>query len=125
MHYQVYPFAQEKLVSCIYGEIYDVIVDLRPKSISFKTWISVKLDAEKKKQLFIPKGFAHGFLTLSESSEVLYKISGNYSSNHERSLKWDDDSLKIDWPLDNLSPILSTKDKEANLLSSIEKELNF
>lgn len=98
---------------------------MRPYSNSYKTWISVELNSNEKKQLFIPKGFAHGFLTLSENSEVLYKIAGNYSSNDERSLKWDDDDLKIKWPLGNLSPILSIKDKKANNFKSIEKGLQF
>ena len=125
MHYQVHPFEQEKLVSCINGEIYDVIVDLRPRSSSFKSWISIKLNGDEKIQLFIPKGFAHGFQTLSKYSEVIYKISGNYSSKHERSLRWNDDNLKIEWPLDSKIPILSIKDKEANSLNSIEEVLKF
>ena len=123
LHLQLPPFEQDKLVSCLSGEIFDVIVDLRKSSETYKTYISVKLDERDKKQLYIPKGFAHGFMALSKKANILYKISGKYSFSHQRSLMWDDYDLKIKWPSNRFKPIISKKDKLGKSLKHIEEEL--
>ena len=115
LHYQIDPMPQAKLVRCIVGEIFDVAVDLRIKSATFGQWVGVKLSAKNFKQLWIPVGFAHGFLTLSNQAEVLYKTTDFWSKESERSIRWDDPEIAIKWP--NLSlndnsvrPSLSDKD---------------
>ena len=123
LHFQIPPFEQEKIISCISEEIFDVIVDLRKNSPTYKSYISLKLDENENKQLFIPKGFAHGFLTISSNAKVFYKISGSYSYQFQRSLKWDDKELNIKWPLKDLRPILSTRDNKAKTLIELEKEI--
>jgi len=123
LHYQLEPRAQGKLVRCIKGKIFDVAVDLRKGSPMFGKWVGVELSEENKLMLWIPKGFGHGFLTLSEEAEVIYKVSGNeYSPKHERSIRWNDPSLAISWPIDG-EPILSEKDRNAPLLK--DAEINF
>ncbi len=109
LHYQVAPYAQGKLVRVVQGETFNVAVDLRKSSPTFGKYISETLSAENKKQLWIPDGFAHGFLTLSDSSDSLYKVTGFYSSNHERCIIWNDKTLSINWPI-NIEIKLSTKD---------------
>ncbi|HOS44858.1 MAG TPA: dTDP-4-dehydrorhamnose 3,5-epimerase [Paludibacter sp.] len=110
LHYQI-EHAQGKLVRVVIGEIFDVAIDLRKSSRFFGKWVSFTLSAENKKQLFIPPGFAHGLLTLSDSAEVLYKTSDFYSPHDVRSLLWNDPTLAIDWPLTSgQTPILSEKD---------------
>ena len=116
LHYQQEPFSQGKLVRVIKGEIFDVAVDIRKNSKNFKEWVGVKLSSQNKKQLWVPRGFAHGFLVLSEEAEVLYKTDNYYNKNSERSIIWNDPDLNIDWPLKE-SPYLSEKDKNANLLN--------
>ena len=118
LHMQVAPCPQAKLVRCVVGEIFDVAVDLRPQSSSYKMWVGVSLSAENQQQLFIPEGFAHGFLTLSEVADVLYKTNNYWHKESERSLRWDDPTLAIDWPLQKLNgvlPLLSEKDELAPL----------
>ena len=110
LHYQVPPRAQGKLVRVVQGEIFDVAVDLRRDSKTFGAWIGEILSAENRKQIWIPPGFAHGFLTLSESAEFLYKCTDYYSPEHERCIRWNDQKIGIDWPLTAAVPILSTKD---------------
>ena len=123
LHYQIEPMAQGKLVRCIKGKIFDVAVDIRIGSPTFGKWIGVELSEENKLMLWIPKGFAHGFLTLSEEAEVVYKVSGSeYSPEHDRCIKWNDPDIGIKWPLDG-EPILSEKDKNAPLLK--DAEMNF
>ena len=100
LHYQLPPYAQDKLVRVIQGEVLDVAVDLRKSSPTFGKYVSCVLSAENKKQMWIPEGFAHGFLTLSNLSEFLYKTTNFYNSNYERSIFWNDKGLNIDWPLD-------------------------
>ena len=100
LHLQVAPQPQAKLVRCSLGEIFDVAVDLRGGSPSFGKWVGARLSASKHQQLWVPVGFAHGFLTLSEHAEVLYKTSHFWNRDCERSLRWDDPSLSIDWPLE-------------------------
>ncbi|MEJ5348609.1 MAG: dTDP-4-dehydrorhamnose 3,5-epimerase [Desulfosoma sp.] len=113
LHYQMDPRAQGKLVRVVVGEIFDVAVDLRRSSPTFGRWVGVHLSAENKRQIYIPKGFAHGFLALSPWAEVCYKTSDYYSPEHERCLLWNDASLNITWPLHpGQEPILSPKDAQ-------------
>ena len=112
LHYQVEPKAQGKLVRVIHGEVFDVVVDLRKNSITFGKWVGETLSAENKKQLWIPPGFAHGFLTLSDCAELLYKTTDYYSPEHERCIRWDDPEIGIAWPL-TATPTLSAKDLQA------------
>jgi dTDP-4-dehydrorhamnose 3,5-epimerase len=98
LHYQVPPFAQGKLVRVVQGEVFDVAVDIRKSSKTFGQWVGETLSADNKKQFWIPAGFAHGFITLSETAEFLYKTTDYYSKEHERSIRWDDPILDIQWP---------------------------
>jgi dTDP-4-dehydrorhamnose 3,5-epimerase len=116
LHYQLPPNPQGKLVRAAAGAIFDVAVDVRRSSPSFGQWVGVVLSAENHLQLWIPEGFAHGFLTLSESAEVLYKASGYYSPEDEGSIAWNDPEIGIEWPQTG-DPILSGKDAAAPLLS--------
>lgn len=109
LHYQLPPFAQGKLVRVIQGEVFDVVVDIRRSSPTFGQHVSQILSAENKKQMWIPEGFAHGFLTLSQTSEFLYKTTAAYSAKDEGCIIWNDDFLKIPWPL-NLPIKISSKD---------------
>lgn len=115
LHFQVTPKAQGKLVRCLKGSILDVAVDIRPHSPTFKKWLSILISAENKKQLWVPPGFAHGFLTLEPDTEVAYKVTEFYSREHDRSIIWNDSDLAINWNTDD--PILSEKDREAKSLS--------
>lgn len=109
MHYQIAPYEEDKLVRCTSGAIYDVIIDLRPKSETFKQWISIELTAENRKMLYVPKGFAHGFQTLEDNAEVFYQMSEFYHHGHATGIRWDDESFKIEWPIEE--KIISDKDK--------------
>lgn len=111
LHYQLPPKAQGKLVRVISGEVFDVAVDVRKSSPTFGKWIGETLSSDNKKQLWIPAGFAHGFLTLSETAEVIYKTDDFYSVHHERCIAWDDAKVGIKWPL-NGAPTLSAKDAQ-------------
>jgi dTDP-4-dehydrorhamnose 3,5-epimerase len=120
LHYQLEPEPQGKLVRCPVGAIFDVAVDLRRSSPTFGQWVGAELSADNHRQLWVPVGFAHGFLTLSESAEVLYKASGFWSKTCERSLRWNDPELAIAWPLDRLGglePLLAEKDAAAPSLA--------
>jgi len=110
LHYQLEPWEQGKLLRVIAGEIFDVAVDLRKGSKTYGHWAGVVLSMENRRQLWIPPGFAHGFLTLSEVAEVLYKATDYYAPEHERCIVWDDPTIAIDWPLTGL-PVLSEKDR--------------
>lgn len=111
LHYQVEPFAQAKLVRVIEGEVLDVVVDLRPSSPTYGKWYSIRLSAENKRQFFVPRGFAHGYLVLSETAEFFYKCDNFYSKAHEGGLRFDDPQLGIDWEINLEDIILSEKDK--------------
>ena len=118
LHYQVQQ-AQGKLVRVTQGEVYDVAVDLRRSSPSFGQWLGVCLSAENKRQLWIPEGFAHGFLVLSDYAEFLYKTTDYYAPAHERCIRWDDPTLAIDWPLQD-QPQLSAKDQAGAVFHDAE-----
>lgn len=108
LHFQSNPKAQSKLVRCTRGKVLDVAVDIRKGSPTFKSWVAVELTQENQKQLFIPKGFAHGFLTLTKDVEVQYKVDEDYSPENDRSIRFDDKDLNVDWGIDE--PVLSEKD---------------
>ena len=112
LHFQLPPHAQGKLVRCLSGSIYDVAVDIRRSSPTFGKWVGIELSAENKKQLWIPEGFAHGFVVLSSSAEVLYKTNDYWHKECEGSIRWNDPVLNIKWPLEE-SPCLSEKDANA------------
>ena len=116
LHFQVSPEPQAKLVRCIRGEIFDVVVDLRMRSSTFGHWAGLKLDPLEAKQLWIPNGFAHGFLVLSDQAEVVYKVSNYWHQRFERVLHWNDKEVAISWPL-NIQPKLSLKDSQGLSLS--------
>jgi dTDP-4-dehydrorhamnose 3,5-epimerase len=111
LHYQLSPKAQGKLVRVIQGAVFDVAVDLRQSSPTFGKWVGEILSAENKKQMWIPEGFAHGFLTLSDTAEFLYKMTDFYSKDLEQAIIWNDEIIGIDWPMKDVS--LSIKDKSA------------
>ena len=98
LHYQMAPFAETKLVRCTRGAIYDVVVDLRPQSPTFKDWTSTVLSAENRLSLYIPEGCAHGFLTLEDEAEIFYQMSEVYDAASARGVRWDDPAFRIDWP---------------------------
>lgn len=124
LHYQLEPYAQGKLVRCTSGSIYDVAVDLRANSNTYKEWVGIELNENKKSLLWIPKGFAHGFLTLSNIAEVQYKTTDHWYKEYEKSIIWNDPFLKIKWPINELNgmkPILSYKDSNAITIGEAEK----
>ena len=112
LHYQSGEMAQAKLVRVVEGEVLDVAVDLRPDSATYGQWYGIRLSAENKKQLFVPRGFAHGYLVLSETAEFAYKCDNFYSKAHEGGLRYDDPKVGIDWGFDLSQVIVSEKDKE-------------
>jgi dTDP-4-dehydrorhamnose 3,5-epimerase len=114
IHFQHPPMAQAKLVRCTRGAILDVVVDLRAGSDTYKQWISFELSADNKKQIFLPRGFGHGFLTLCDHTEVLYKTDNYYSPERDGAIHWADPEINVDWGISN--PILSEKDSNAPLL---------
>lgn len=118
LHYQVQQ-AQGKLVRVVQGEVFDVAVDIRRFSATFGQWVGTYLSATNKHQLWVPEGFAHGFVVLSDTAEFLYKTTDYYAPMHERCIRWDDPSLAIDWPIDE-PPELSAKDLQGTLLTLAE-----
>jgi len=108
MHFQKEPFREVKIVKCIQGKIFDVIIDLRVESKTYKKWIGVELSADKQKMIYVPEGFAHGFQTLEENTHVLYQMSNWFSPEHEKGIRWDDKDFNIRWPITDL--IISKKD---------------
>lgn len=118
LHYQEKPFAQAKLVRCARGRIFDVAVDIRPESKTFGKYVKVELSEENKYILFIPEGFAHGFVVLSDEAELIYKASGEYAPDYDRGILWSDKNINIDWEID-FEPILSEKDANQPSLKDI------
>ncbi|MGC8764411.1 MAG: dTDP-4-dehydrorhamnose 3,5-epimerase [Brevinematia bacterium] len=123
LHYQVEPFAQSKLVRVIRGKVWDVAVDLRKNSPTYKKYFGMELSESNRLQFFIPKGFAHGFVVLSEFAEFFYKCDNYYNREADRGIRFDDPEIGIEWPLDASELILSEKDKNLPLLK--DAELNF
>jgi dTDP-4-dehydrorhamnose 3,5-epimerase len=119
LHYQINP-GQDKLVRVIAGEVFDVAVDIRFSSPTFGQWVGIYLSAENKKQVFIPKGFAHGFCVTSPFAEFEYKCSEYYAPEYERGILWNDEQVNIEWPIEN--PILSKKDVKNPKFSMIERD---
>ncbi len=118
LHYQIRQ-PQGKLVRVVLGEVFDVAVDIRKSSPTFGQWVGEHLSAENKKQLWVPEGFAHGFVTLSESAEFLYKTTNYYSPEHERAILWNDNDIGIQWPISG-TPLLSGKDAKASTFRDAE-----
>jgi len=118
LHFQNEPAAQGKLLRCIVGEIFDVAVDIRRGSPTYGRWISATLSAANHAMIWVPPGFAHGVLTISDVAEIIYKVTFEYSPNHDRSIRWNDPAIDINWPITN--PILSKKDAEAPLLKDVD-----
>jgi len=121
IHFQQYPMAQSKLVRVVRGAVMDVAVDLRKDSPTYKQWVAVELSAENRKQLFIPQGFGHAFLTLTDDVEFVYKCDNLYSKEHDRNIRFDDPEINVEWGIED--PILSDKDAAAPYLK--DSDCNF
>ena len=124
LHFQKRPYPQAKLVRCIFGEIYDVAVDIRENSISYGEWVGTYLNSSNNHQFWIPEGFAHGFLTISQYAEVNYKTTNYWNKNYEESLLWNDSDISINWPLEllkNETLKISDKDKNAKTFKSFKR----
>lgn len=122
LHFQLNPHSQGKLVECLSGVIFDVIVDLRIKSPTFLQWGGVQLSEKNHKQIWIAKGFAHGFYTLSKEAHVIYKVDNYWKKEYERTIIWNDSNLSINWPLIHEIPEISDKDSYGKKISEISKE---
>ena len=120
LHYQLAPSAQGKLLRVVHGAVFDVAVDVRKSSPTFGQWEGHELSEDNFRQLWVPPGFAHGFLTLSDTADVLYKTTDYYSPELDRSIRWDDPDIGIDWPLNGGTPIISPKDGAAPSLSAAD-----
>ena len=123
LHYQAHPKPQTKLIRCVSGEVFDVAVNIRKSSPTFGEWASIILNDKNKLMVWIPEGFAHGFLSLKDNSEVIYKSSSLWSKKHERSIKWNDKRLDIKCPLEEINcsePEISNKDAEGKLLEDAD-----
>ena len=119
IHYQLEPHAQATLIRVTHGAVWDVVVDLRRSSATFGQWAGLELSAENKLQLWIPTGFGHGFVALTEIADLAYKTTDYYNSDLDRSLRWNDPTIGIEWPIDDL-PTLSGKDRQAPILSDAD-----
>lgn len=116
LHYQLPPHAQGKLVRCVRGAVFDVAVDIRSGSATFGKWVGVELSEDNNRQFWIPPGFAHGFMTLTDIADFLYKTTDYYSSAHERAIAWDDPTIAVQWPTLFVPINLSVKDQAGKLL---------
>lgn len=123
LHFQQPPMAQTKLVRCTRGEILDVAVDIRRGSPTYKKWVAVKLTAENKRQMLVPKGFAHGFVTLTDGVEVYYKVDEYYSPENDRGIRYDDPEINVDWGVRD--PIMSEKDLKAPFLADSDASFKY
>ncbi|WP_099731302.1 MULTISPECIES: dTDP-4-dehydrorhamnose 3,5-epimerase [unclassified Acidovorax] len=119
LHFQLEPWAQGKLVRCVRGAVFDVAVDIRKNSPSFGQWVGAELTEENNQQLWVPPGFAHGFLTLSDTADFLYKTTAYYAPEAERSIAWNDPRIGVTWPETGDSPVLSNKDRDAPRLDDL------
>lgn len=120
LHYQLPPRAQDKLIRVLKGRIFDVAVDIRRGSPTFAQWVGLEISDEKWNQILVPKGFAHGFVTLEEHTVVAYKVSDYYSPDHDRSIRYDDPHINIKWPVTDIEIQLSSKDENAPLLQEAD-----
>ena len=120
LHFQLPPMAQDKLVRCVRGVIWDVAVDIRAGSPTFGRWVGVELSAENHRQMWIPAGFGHGFLVLSGYADFLYKTTDYWVAEYDRAVRWDDSTLAIDWPMAGSAPVVSAKDAAAPTLDMAE-----
>ena len=120
LHYQLPPFAQDKLVRVVRGAIFDVAVDIRKNSPTFGRWLGLEVSAEKWNQILVPRGFAHGFVTLVPNTEVVYKVTERYAPEYDRSIRFDDPAIGIDWPVPAAGITLSDKDRGAPLLADAQ-----
>jgi dTDP-4-dehydrorhamnose 3,5-epimerase len=120
LHFQLPPHPQAKLVRCLSGALFDVAVDIRSGSPTYGHWIGMELSAENGKQLYIPAGFAHGFVTLQPDTMIFYKVSDYYAPDCDRGLAWNDPAIAIDWPLQDKKPILSAKDEKQPYLKDFQ-----
>jgi len=120
LHFQTPPFTQAKLVRCVRGSILDVVVDIRKGSPTFAQHVSVQLDANNWKQILVPRGFAHGFVTLEANTEVIYKVDNDYAPDHDRGILWCDPALGINWGIDADHAIVSDKDKKHPVLAAFD-----
>jgi len=125
LHYQTQPKAQTKLLRVLTGAIYDVAVDIRRGSPTYGQWVGAVLSADNKRQILIPKGFAHGFCTLTPDTQILYKVDNYYSPEHDRGIFWNDPSIGIDWPVTSAQVVLSAKDAQLPLLSEAEVDFEW
>jgi dTDP-4-dehydrorhamnose 3,5-epimerase len=125
LHFQTSPHAQAKLVRCTRGAILDVAVDIRQKSPTYRQWVSAELSAENGDQLFIPPGYAHGFLTLKPDTEVMYKVDAHYAPEADVGIIWNDPTLGIDWPLAGSAPLLSDKDALLPVLADVTADFAY
>ncbi|MDW8847212.1 dTDP-4-dehydrorhamnose 3,5-epimerase [Erwinia sp. MMLR14_017] len=119
LHYQLPPYAQAKLVRCVAGEVFDVAVDIRKESVTYGKYVCAHLSAENKRQMWIPEGFAHGFIVLSDSAEFVYKTTNYYAPDYERGILWNDDYINIPWPIPMES--ISGKDAQAPTLQGADR----
>jgi len=119
LHYQIRQ-QQGKLVRVVSGKVFDVVVDIRKSSDTFGHWVGEILSADNYRQIWVPPGFAHGFVVLADDTEFLYKTTGYYAPEHERTIQWDDPDLAIDWPIEDLSPRLSDKDQQGTPFAQAE-----
>ena len=125
LHFQTPPHAQAKLVRCISGAIWDVAVDVRAASPTYGQWVGAELTASGGEQLYIPVGFAHGFITLTDHAEVAYKTSDYYAPQCDSGIIWDDPMIAVDWPISNVKPILSEKDQKLGLLQDFASPFEY
>ncbi len=125
LHFQTPPHAQAKLVRCTRGAIFDVAIDIRKESPTYRQWISAELSAENGDQLFIPPGYAHGFLTLTPDTEVMYKVDAHYAPEADGGIIWNDRALGIDWPLAGATPLLSDKDALLPALADVTADFAY
>ncbi len=118
LHYQIHPYAQAKLIRVVKGRVWDVAVDIRRNSPTFLKWFGIELSGDNNSMLFIPAGFAHGFISLTHEVHLLYKCSREYNKDHERGIMWNDQDIDIKWPFED--PVLSEKDKSLPFVNNCE-----